>query len=92
MQQILKLDAKENSLETNIWLSIKWKDEYLAWDEGIGINDIKFSKISSTRLPPSAIWTPDIEVYNILEQKFVARSNLVVVNSGRFSNKIQKIF
>ena len=44
LQQILKLDARENYLETNIWLSIKWKDEYLAWDEGIGINDIKFSK------------------------------------------------
>merc|ERR1712037_991691 len=32
LQQIQKVDAKEETITTNIWLNLAWKDEFLSWN------------------------------------------------------------
>ncbi|KAI3385437.1 hypothetical protein SNEBB_010265 [Seison nebaliae] len=58
LSQLLDLDEKNQVLTTNMWITYKWIDFHLAW------NPSHYGNITSVRIPPEHIWTPDIVLYN----------------------------
>merc|ERR1712062_77692 len=70
LQQIIDLDIKTNTLESEIWFNFGWQDEFLNWDDNENFKDI-----ADTRMAASEMWTPDVEVYNSVERKFTARTD-----------------
>ncbi|XP_071964743.1 neuronal acetylcholine receptor subunit alpha-7-like isoform X2 [Antedon mediterranea] len=78
LQQIMDVDEVNQIITTNIWLTLAWTDATLAWNES------DYGGISSIRLPPSMIWTPDILLYNCANENFDStyHSNVVVGSSG----------
>jgi len=75
LHQIQKVDAKEGTLTTMVWLNLAWKDEFLVWNssQAQGIEDI--------RMDIEDIWIPDIEVYNVVARKGLREREQVVVSS-----------
>lgn len=51
-------DEKNQIMTTNVWLSQQWYDHYLQWDPD------EYGSVDSIYLPATAIWTPDIVLYN----------------------------
>ncbi|KHJ41165.1 Cation transporter family protein [Trichuris suis] len=51
--QIINVDEKSQTMQTNVWLKFSWKDYNLKWspEEYGGLTDI--------RIPPEKIWKPD---------------------------------
>lgn len=45
-------------MQTNVWLTMKWKDFQLRWDP------IHYSNIKTIRVPPDKVWLPDIVLFN----------------------------
>ncbi|CAF5063369.1 unnamed protein product, partial [Rotaria magnacalcarata] len=45
-------------MTTNVWLKQLWMDEHLKWDP------IHFNNITNISLPASAIWRPDLALFN----------------------------
>ncbi|XP_033096434.1 neuronal acetylcholine receptor subunit alpha-7-like isoform X2 [Anneissia japonica] len=78
LQQIMDVDEVNQIITTNIWLTLTWTDETLSWNES------EYGGISSIRLPPSKIWTPDILLYNCANENFDStyHSNVVVSSTG----------
>jgi len=77
LQQIIDLDIKTNTLESEIWFNFGWQDEFLNWDDNENFKDI-----ADTRMAASEMWTPDVEVYNSVERKFTARTDTIVLYKG----------
>ncbi|XP_077868279.1 neuronal acetylcholine receptor subunit alpha-9-like, partial [Saccoglossus kowalevskii] len=62
--QVLDMDERKETLQTNAWLTLRWKDEFLTWDPG-DYNNIEFMKVSS-----SLVWIPDIYLYGNAATKY----------------------
>jgi nicotinic acetylcholine receptor len=58
LQQIIDVNEKEQILTTNVWLNLEWEDVNLAW------NTSEYGNVEDVRIPPSALWKPDILMYN----------------------------
>nr|XP_022313438.1 neuronal acetylcholine receptor subunit alpha-10-like [Crassostrea virginica] len=74
--QILKVDERNQVLETNVWETFTWRDSLLTWnpDEHEGIKKI--------RVPSDQVWIPDIKLYNFADPRLKEqREALVVVES-----------
>ncbi|KAH3862594.1 hypothetical protein DPMN_025563 [Dreissena polymorpha] len=71
--QILDLDERNQVLATNVWASYAWHDRYLSWDPEL------FGNISKVRVPASAVWIPDIKLYNYADERLEERRDASVV-------------
>ncbi|XP_052816938.1 neuronal acetylcholine receptor subunit beta-3-like isoform X2 [Mya arenaria] len=71
--QILDLDERNQVLSTNVWAGYLWKDLYLRWDPEL------FGNISKVRVPASAVWLPDIKLYNYADVRLEERRDAFVV-------------
>ncbi|CAF2028460.1 unnamed protein product [Rotaria magnacalcarata] len=58
LTQLLDVDEKNQIMTTNVWLKQLWMDEHLKWDP------IHFNNITNISLPASAIWRPDLALFN----------------------------
>jgi len=76
LQQILNIDIEESSMTGIYWINIEWVDDYLAWSE-----DDEAQNIGKIILSADDIWMPDIEVYNMIDAKYLKREETVVVES-----------
>ena len=61
---INSVNEKEQIMKSNVWLRMLWKDPQLAW------NKADYGGITSIRLPPELVWTPDIVLYNNADGKY----------------------
>ena len=51
-------NEKEESVVVSVYLRQYWKDAKMVWEPS------DFGNITSTKLPPSNIWLPDVVLYN----------------------------
>ncbi|KAL3076692.1 hypothetical protein niasHS_013488 [Heterodera schachtii] len=58
LYQVLAINEKVQSVDLNLWIIQKWKDEFLGWDPH------KYGGINATILPYHRIWLPDTYLYN----------------------------
>ena len=64
VQTLESFNQMEESLALNIWLESNWVDENLAWYNS--------SNVTFLSINPDDIWTPDIELLNVLRNlKFI---------------------
>merc|ERR1712198_619736 len=77
LQQILNIDIEESSMTGIYWVNIEWVDDYLAWSE-----EDEAQNMEKIILPADDIWIPDIEVYNMIDAKYLRRQETVVVDSS----------
>merc|ERR1711915_819288 len=76
LKQILNIDINESSM-TGIYVVVfDWVDDQLAWSE-----DDEAQNIEKIILPANDIWIPDIEVYNMINVKYLRRQETVIVDS-----------
>merc|ERR1712189_136749 len=66
LQQILNIDIEESSMTGIYWINFEWVDDYLAWSE-----DDEAQNIGKISLSADDIWMPDIEVYNMIDAKYL---------------------
>eukprot|EP00854_Cymbomonas_tetramitiformis_P008285 gene8285-9840_t len=57
-QKIRSVDMQTTVMTLHVWYGLEWKDPRLSWDP------TDFGGINSTRIQPSELWTPDIELWN----------------------------
>ncbi|XP_014781747.1 neuronal acetylcholine receptor subunit alpha-4 isoform X1 [Octopus bimaculoides] len=65
ISQILKVDEKNQVLETIVWLKHEWYDLRLTW------NPEDFGGETMLHIPSEDLWRPDIVVYNNADGDFV---------------------
>ncbi|VDN99565.1 unnamed protein product [Rodentolepis nana] len=61
--QILELDENKQILHTNCWSMYKWNDTLLQW------NPAEHGNITEVRIFPSQVWTPDIQLFNFVDER-----------------------
>ncbi|KAM3177626.1 hypothetical protein ACTXT7_004162 [Hymenolepis weldensis] len=61
--QILELDENKQILHTNCWSMYKWNDTLLHW------NPAEHGNITEVRIFPSQVWTPDIQLFNFVDER-----------------------
>ncbi|ETN73626.1 Neurotransmitter-gated ion-channel ligand binding domain protein [Necator americanus] len=58
MSESLIKDEKNQILQTNVWLTMKWNDFQLRW------NPLDYGNISNLHVPSDRVWLPDIVLFN----------------------------
>ncbi|XP_052825757.1 neuronal acetylcholine receptor subunit alpha-10 isoform X3 [Octopus bimaculoides] len=71
--QILDLDERNQILSINVWITYQWRDIYLKW------NPEDYGMIKNVRIPPDAIWMPDIKLYNYADTRLEEKRDALVV-------------
>ncbi|XP_054771519.1 neuronal acetylcholine receptor subunit alpha-10-like [Lytechinus pictus] len=56
--QINDVNEKYQTLSTMVWLTQRWRDEYLMWEPR------EYNNLTVLRIPASKIWLPDTVLYN----------------------------
>ncbi|CAL8090028.1 unnamed protein product [Calicophoron daubneyi] len=76
--QILGLDENKQVLRTNCWTVYRWNDALLRW------NSSHYEGIKVLRILPSQIWTPDIRLYNLADERLdeYREGGLLVYDDG----------
>ncbi|KRZ42935.1 Acetylcholine receptor subunit beta-type unc-29 [Trichinella pseudospiralis] len=74
----LSLDEKNQILQTNVWLTMSWKDPYLRW------NPADYNMIKDIRVPVKHIWVPDVVLFNNADGHYEVSfySNVMVESDG----------
>ncbi|KAI6236423.1 hypothetical protein M3Y95_00156000 [Aphelenchoides besseyi] len=83
LYQILAINEKVQSVDLNLWVIQKWKDEFLGWTPH------KYGGINSTILPYTKLWLPDTCVWNsiVMNREESERYINVVVNTMYWKEK-----
>ncbi|KAI6239241.1 Acr-18 [Aphelenchoides fujianensis] len=61
LKQILKVDERDQTIKTYLWLELYWTDELLKW------NPADYGGLDQIHIPTHKIWKPDILIYNNAE-------------------------
>nr|XP_006826017.1 PREDICTED: neuronal acetylcholine receptor subunit alpha-3-like [Saccoglossus kowalevskii] len=64
LSQVLNVDERLQTLKMNVWLTIRWKDEFLLWDPA------DFNGISNFKISKDKVWMPDIWLYQNADNKY----------------------
>jgi len=74
LQQITEINESEQTLSGIYWFNLEWNDPYLKFND---------SETDSVRINVREIWSPDIEVYNLVSQtQMKAKEEVVITPSG----------
>ncbi|BES90609.1 nicotinic acetylcholine receptor [Nesidiocoris tenuis] len=79
IHHIIDVDEKNQILTTNCWLTQIWLDHHLRW------NASDYDGIEVIRLPWTAVWKPDIILYNNADPQYnsaVINSNIILRHTG----------
>ncbi|KAK3090352.1 hypothetical protein FSP39_011112, partial [Pinctada imbricata] len=71
--QILKVDEKNQVLETNVWETFTWTDILMTW------NQSEHDNIDKVRVPSDRVWIPDIVLYNFADPRLKEQREAAVV-------------
>ena len=81
LMALLRYDAAEETLLTAAWLSIRWNDYLLKWDE-----NSKYDNITETFLQQRKVWKPDLRLVNTVETHKTLGSEELLVKVNRNGN------
>uniref|UniRef100_A0A8R1DHC1 Uncharacterized protein n=1 Tax=Caenorhabditis japonica TaxID=281687 RepID=A0A8R1DHC1_CAEJA len=75
---LINVDEKNQILQTNVWLTMKWNDFQLAW------NPADYGNISNLHVPSDRVWLPDIVLFNNADGNYEVsfKSNVFVDHHG----------
>ncbi|CAO4385732.1 unnamed protein product [Caenorhabditis nigoni] len=75
---LINVDEKNQILQTNVWLTMKWNDFQLAW------NPAEYGNISNLHVPSDRVWLPDIVLFNNADGNYEVsfKSNVFVDHHG----------
>nr|XP_033954165.1 acetylcholine receptor subunit gamma-like [Pseudochaenichthys georgianus] len=78
LTNLISLNEKEETLTTNVWIQIQWKDYRLVW------NASDHHNITTIRVPCNNVWLPDIVLENNIDGKFDVAyyANVLLYNYG----------
>ena len=74
LSKIVKLDTKEQQLQTNVIILMRWSDPKLKWNNSI------YNSIDRLVAPSSLFWTPDVLLYNTAYDESVSGSDVYKAN------------
>uniref|UniRef100_A0A914VK49 Uncharacterized protein n=1 Tax=Plectus sambesii TaxID=2011161 RepID=A0A914VK49_9BILA len=76
---LINVDEKNQVMQTNVWLTMKWIDYQLRWDPNA------YGKIQTIRVPPDKVWLPDIVLFNNADGNYEVSfySNVVIEYTGQ---------
>ncbi|CAH8634662.1 unnamed protein product [Heterobilharzia americana] len=74
----MDVDEKNQVLTTIIWMDLTWSDYHFLW------NPKEFGNITTLNLPYTAVWRPDILLYNCADEKFdrTFPTNTIIKHDG----------
>ena len=81
LMSLLCFDATEETLITAAWLSIRWNDCSLKWDE-----NPKYRNITETFLRQQKVWKPDLRLLNTFETHRTLGSDDLLVKVKQTGN------
>ncbi|WKX89088.1 hypothetical protein Q1695_008607 [Nippostrongylus brasiliensis] len=75
---LINVDEKNQILQTNVWLTMKWNDFQLRW------NPMDYGNITNLHVPSDRVWLPDIVLFNNADGNYEVsfRSNAFVESNG----------
>ncbi|KHN70740.1 Acetylcholine receptor subunit beta-type acr-2 [Toxocara canis] len=75
---LINVDEKNQIMQTNVWLTLKWNDFQLRWDPA------NYGGIASMRVPQDKVWVPDIVLFNNADGNYEVSflSNVNVESNG----------
>ncbi|CAB3400261.1 unnamed protein product [Caenorhabditis bovis] len=75
---LINVDEKNQILQTNVWLTMKWNDFQLSW------NPEDYGNISNLHVPSDRVWLPDIVLFNNADGNYEVsfKSNVFVDHYG----------
>ncbi|XP_033122706.1 acetylcholine receptor subunit alpha-like 1 [Anneissia japonica] len=81
LSQINNVNEKYQHLSMMVWLTQRWKDEYLTW------NSSDYDGLDVIRVPASKVWLPDTILYNTRDESsnepfMTVTTNVIVTNDG----------
>ncbi|XP_048380206.1 acetylcholine receptor subunit epsilon isoform X1 [Stegostoma tigrinum] len=78
LTNLISLKEKEETLTTNVWIEIQWKDYRLSW------NSSNYAGIDLVRIPSRQVWLPEIVLENNIDGGFEIAyySNVLVSDEG----------
>ncbi|KAL4659939.1 acetylcholine receptor subunit epsilon [Arapaima gigas] len=78
LTNLISLNEKVETLTTNVWIEIQWKDYRLAWNES------EYHGIDVIRVPYNMVWLPDIVLENNIDGKFDVAyyANVLIYSDG----------
>ncbi|XP_070540916.1 neuronal acetylcholine receptor subunit alpha-10-like [Ptychodera flava] len=80
LAQVLNVDERLQTLKMNVWLTIRWTDEFLMWDPA------DYGGIENFKIDKEFIWMPDVWLYQNADNKyedFTLNSQCVVRSNGQ---------
>ncbi|XP_071950157.1 neuronal acetylcholine receptor subunit alpha-9-like [Antedon mediterranea] len=81
LSQINNVNEKYQYLSMMVWLTQRWKDEYLVW------NSSDYQGLDVIRVPASKVWLPDTILYNTRDESsnepfMTVTTNVIVTENG----------
>ncbi|XP_070545499.1 acetylcholine receptor subunit alpha-1-B-like [Ptychodera flava] len=88
LMQVIDVDEKNLRISLSVWLRQEWTDEFLRW------NPADYDGIEVIRWPASLIWTPDIVLYNNVNDDFPepVPTNALIHYDGSINWNVPMIF
>ncbi|PAV59885.1 hypothetical protein WR25_19795 [Diploscapter pachys] len=76
---LINVDEKNQVMQTNVWLTIKWFDFQMKW------NPVNYGDIKQIRISPDKVWLPDIVLFNNADGNYEVSfmCNVVVEHTGQ---------
>ncbi|XP_071953127.1 neuronal acetylcholine receptor subunit alpha-10-like [Antedon mediterranea] len=73
--QVLDMDERRQTLKTNLWMTLNWRDEYLQWDPE------DFGNLKMIKIPSNLVWMPDIVLYDNADTAYLPflRDKIIVL-------------
>lgn len=62
---LINVDEKNQIMQTNVWLTLKWNDCHFGW------NPQDYHGIESIRVPSERLWSPDVVLFNNADGNYV---------------------
>ena len=77
VQTLESFDQMEETISLNIWMRMKWTDEYLSWNSSL-------SNLTFLSINPENIWTPNLNLINGAKKPevYTLKGGLYLYNSG----------
>ena len=88
--QIISVDERTQQIKFKLWTRMRWRNEFSTWDPQ------KWSDIRSLKIGPQHVWTPDITLYNDIDDSQLAgecsenTALFFFLWVSRFQGRIQK--
>ncbi|CAJ0949166.1 unnamed protein product, partial [Mesorhabditis belari] len=75
---LISVDEKNQILQTNVWLTMKWNDFQLRW------NPADFGNLSELHVPSEKVWLPEIVLFNNADGTYEVsfKSNVFIEHTG----------